>query len=79
MATGRITKRSVDALKPGDRDKLLWDSEKMERYIRGSELLNKSIYQKMTGDEERSLVTLRRACDANPENEELPFLIRFYY
>ncbi len=27
MATGRITKRSVDAHKPGDRDKLLWDSE----------------------------------------------------
>ena len=27
MATGRITKRSVDAQEPGDRDKLLWDSE----------------------------------------------------
>ena len=27
MATGRITKRSVDALKPGDRDKLLWDAD----------------------------------------------------
>ncbi len=27
MATGRITKRSVDALKPGDRDKLLWDTD----------------------------------------------------
>ncbi len=27
MATGRITKRSVDAHKPGDRDKLLWDTE----------------------------------------------------
>ncbi len=27
MATGRITKRSVDALEPGDRDKLLWDTD----------------------------------------------------
>ncbi len=27
MATGRITKRSVDALRPGDRDKLLWDTD----------------------------------------------------
>ena len=27
MAIGRITKRSVDALKPGDRDKLLWDTD----------------------------------------------------
>lgn len=27
MATGRITKRSVDAQEPGDHDKLLWDSE----------------------------------------------------
>ncbi len=27
MATGRITKRSVDAHKPGDRDKLLWDTD----------------------------------------------------
>ncbi len=27
MATGRITKRSVDAQEPGDRDKLLWDSD----------------------------------------------------
>ena len=27
MAQGRITKRSVDALKPGKRDSYLWDSE----------------------------------------------------
>ncbi len=27
MATGRISKRSVDALKPGERNKLLWDSD----------------------------------------------------
>ena len=26
MATARITKRSVDALKPGAKDKYLWDS-----------------------------------------------------
>ncbi|MCP4545201.1 MAG: hypothetical protein GY835_01895 [bacterium] len=55
------------------------DPGKMARYLRGSELLTESIRQKMAGDTERSLITLRRACDANPENEELPFLIRFYY
>ncbi len=27
MATGRISKRSVDALKPGERNRLLWDSD----------------------------------------------------
>ncbi len=26
MATGRISKRSADALKPGERNKLLWDT-----------------------------------------------------
>ena len=27
MATGRISKRSVDALTPGERDQFLWDTD----------------------------------------------------
>lgn len=33
MATGKITKRAVDALKPGSRDVFLWDADRKE--IRG--------------------------------------------
>ncbi len=51
----------------------------MERYIQGNQLLTESFYHKMTGDPARGLGALRLACQANPENRELPLLLRLHY
>lgn len=55
------------------------DPGKMARFAEGNRLLTEALFYKLNGDEKQSLETLRRACRVNPEDQEYPFLIRFYY
>ena len=55
------------------------DPRLMARYLAGNELLTESLFEKMSGQNERSLELLRQAARVNPEDQEYPFLIRLYY
>jgi len=55
------------------------DSEKMERFIKGNQNFIKSVISFQNGEKQKSLEELRVAVKVNPENQEYPFLIKFYY
>jgi len=55
------------------------DNRKMESFIKGSQLFIKSVKSFQKGERQKSLEQLRAAVRANPENQEYPFLIKFYY
>jgi spermidine synthase len=52
------------------------DPEKMARFAQGNQLLTESLLYQMSGDNQRSLQSLREAIRVNPEDQEYPFLIR---
>jgi len=51
----------------------------MGRYIAGNKLLTESLYYKLERDDRRSLDLLKQAVQANPEDQEFPFLIKLYF
>ena len=55
------------------------DSTALSRYVRGNELLTKSLIYQFAGDSRSSLSTLREACEAAPDDQEFPFLIKLYF
>ncbi len=55
------------------------DPERLARYVEGNRLLTASLIARLEGEEALSLELLRRACEASPEDAELPFLIRLSY
>ncbi len=55
------------------------DPERLARYVEGNRLLTGSLIARLEGKEALSLELLRQACDASPEDAELPFLIRLSY
>ncbi len=55
------------------------DADLMARFVRGNQLMTESLYYLHGGDRRRGLETLRRACEANPEDGEFGFLIELYY
>ncbi len=55
------------------------DQLKMDRFTKGNEFLTTGLYyflQRNTTEFKNQLV---KACEANPEDEEFPFLIKFYF
>lgn len=54
------------------------DQEMMLRFIEGNRLLTEGIGSDLSGDRRNLIKKLREAVSVNPENEEYPFLIRFY-
>lgn len=54
------------------------DSSMMQRFINGNKLFTKGIAGDLQGNRTELLVKLSEASLANPENEEYPFLQRFY-
>jgi spermidine synthase len=52
---------------------------RMARFIEGNRLLTESLFYRQNRDNQRSLQTLRRACQVNPEDQELPLLMRLYF
>jgi len=55
------------------------DPEQMERFISGNQYFIKSSIHFQKGDMQKSLDELRKAVKVNPENQEYPFLIKFYF
>ncbi|MBN2170086.1 MAG: fused MFS/spermidine synthase [Candidatus Krumholzibacteriota bacterium] len=55
------------------------DPALMDRFVAGNRLLTESLYHRLRGSDALGLRALRRACEANPEDQEYPFLIRLYY
>ena len=54
------------------------DQEMMQRFVAGNKLFTKGIAADLQGNRRELLNMLRQASLVNPENEEYPFLIRFY-
>lgn len=54
------------------------DSAMMQRFIEGNRLLTEGIALDLNGNRRGLLNKLSEAAGANPENEEYPFLIKFY-
>lgn len=53
--------------------------EQMDRFISGSQNFIKSSIYFQEGEQQKSLDELRKAVQVNPENQEYPFLIKFYF
>lgn len=55
------------------------DERLMERFVLGSQYFIESAKYFQEGNKQKSLDELRKAVRANPENQEYPFLIKFYF
>jgi len=55
------------------------DPRQMNRFVEGSQLFIQSSIHFQNNDRQKSLDELRKAVHVNPENQEYPFLIKFYY
>jgi len=55
------------------------DAPKMDRFVQGNQNFIKSVISFQKGEKQKSLEELRMAVRVNPENQEYPFLIKFYY
>lgn len=55
------------------------DQDKMNRFIEGSQHFIQSSIFFQDGEQQKSLDELRQAVRVNPENQEYPFLIKFYF
>jgi predicted membrane-bound spermidine synthase len=52
---------------------------KMKRYKAGNIRLTKSLYHMLRKERRQAFTELKKATRVNPENQEYPFLIKFYY
>lgn len=64
--------------RPGEIFSGIPDSAMMQRFIEGNRLLTEGIALDLNGNRRGLLNKLSEAAGANPENEEYPFLIKFY-
>lgn len=55
------------------------DKYQMKNFVNGSQQFIKSAISFQNGERQKSLDELRQAVRINPENQEYPFLIKFYY
>jgi spermidine synthase len=55
------------------------DAHQMKNFVSGSQHFIKSVISFQNGNRQKSLDELREAVRINPENQEYPFLIKFYY
>jgi spermidine synthase len=55
------------------------DPERLQRFVAGNRLLTESLVLGLEGGMREARATLERAVAANPEDQELPFLIRLNY
>ena len=55
------------------------DPRQMNRFVEGSQLFIQSSIHFQNNDRQKSLDELRKAVRTNPENQEYPFLIKFYF
>jgi len=55
------------------------DKSKMDKFIKGNILLTDGLYYFLQGNSQEFHNKLEFACKVNPEDEEFPFLIKFYF
>lgn len=55
------------------------DTGKMDRFVKGNILLTDGLYYFLQGNQTEFRNKLDAACKENPEDEEFPFLIKFYF
>jgi spermidine synthase len=55
------------------------DVQQMDNFIEGNNYFINSVIYFQDGDKQQSLNELRKAVRTNPEDQEYPFLIKFYY
>jgi spermidine synthase len=55
------------------------DPGTMERFVKGNIKMTEGLYYSLKGDQTNSIKSLREACIINPEDQEYPFLIKFYF
>jgi len=65
-------------IEPGRVFHAIPDTEQMQRFVLGNQLTTEGILLNMAGDKRGFIRKLQEAAQNNPENEEIPFLIRFY-
>jgi len=52
---------------------------KMDEFVSGNKKLIESLYFSLKGDKATAQQKLKDACNVNPNNQEYPFLLKFYY
>ncbi len=52
---------------------------KMDTFINGNRKMTESLYFSLKGDSRQAVNALREACKVNPDNQEYPFLLKFYF
>ncbi len=52
---------------------------KMDEFVSGNKKLMESLYFSLKGDKVNAQKKLKDACNVNPNNQEYPFLLKFYY
>ncbi len=55
------------------------DKTKMDRFVKGNTLLTDGLYYFLLGNMQEYRKKLETACIENPEDQEFPFLIKFYF
>lgn len=55
------------------------DTLRMDRFVRGNILLNDALYGMLSNNKQLMFNKLQEALRHNPENEEFPFLLQFYF
>ncbi len=65
-------------INPGDVFSQVPDSARMQRFIEGNKLLISGLAASFRGDRPGFFTRLQQAVNVNPEDEEYPFLLRFY-
>lgn len=63
---------------PGDFFHGISNPDLLERFLEGNRMLTRAILQDMAGNRQGFFELLQNACQINPENEELPFLIKYF-
>jgi len=51
----------------------------MAQFVLGNKWLTECLWYQFDGDNRNSQLMLRKAIEANPDNQEFPFLMRLYF
>jgi len=57
----------------------IYDIQKMNRFIEGNKKLTESLYYSLKNDKKNAFKKLQEASIINPEDQEFPFFLKFYY
>jgi spermidine synthase len=70
---------SDNRCKPEDVFYNIDDPQLMEKFVNGNKKMTESLYYSLQDNQSDALKSLKEACILNPEDQEYPFLIKFYF